>query len=128
MKYNTNLKIYNTKIYLKNKILLQKTGLPYFSSKFFRLKTQYFYTNLPSQKPMLRKIEWEVQNGPITKNGVLPGTTLFFWRFCFSLRISYKELIWCTNYPNFYIHVFRNCWTFIWSLIELKLISSTWPH
>ena len=31
-----------------------------------------------------------VQNGPITKNGVLPVTTLFFRKFCFSLRISYK--------------------------------------
>ena len=35
-----------------------------------------------------------------TKNGVLSVTTLFFWQFCFSLRNSYKELIWFTNYPN----------------------------
>ena len=27
-----------------------------------------------------------VQNGPITKNGVLPGTTLFFWKFRFILK------------------------------------------
>ena len=27
---------------------------------------------------MLRHSEWEVQNGPIPKNGVLPLTTLFF--------------------------------------------------
>ena len=26
---------------------------------------------------MLRQIEWEVQNGPITKNGVLPVTKYF---------------------------------------------------
>ena len=49
---------------------------------------------------MLRQIEWWVNNGAITKNGVLPVTTSFFWRFCFSLRTSYKELIWCTNNPN----------------------------
>ena len=31
--------------------------------------------------------------GPITKNGVLPVTTaLVFWKFCFSWRLSYKEL------------------------------------
>ena len=42
---------------------------------------------------MLRQIEWEVQTGPIIKNGVLPVTTLFFRKFCFSLRTSYNELI-----------------------------------
>ena len=30
---------------------------------------------------MLRRIEWGVQNGPITKNGVLPVTSLFFENF-----------------------------------------------
>ena len=33
---------------------------------------------LPCQNPILRQIEWGVQNRPITKNGVLPLTTLFF--------------------------------------------------
>ena len=42
---------------------------------------------------MLRQIEWGVQNGPITKNGVLPVATFFFRKFCFSLRTSHKELI-----------------------------------
>ena len=31
-------------------------------------------------------------------------TTLFFWKFCFSWRTSYKELIWCTNNPNVHNH------------------------
>ena len=31
-----------------------------------------------SQKPMLRQLEWEVQNGRITKNGVLPLSTFLF--------------------------------------------------
>ena len=52
---------------------------------------------------MLRQIEWRVQNGPITKNGVLPVTTLLFWKFCFSFRTSYKELILCTNHLNVHI-------------------------
>ena len=30
---------------------------------------------------MLRQIEWLPQNGPITKSGVFPVTTLFFWKF-----------------------------------------------
>ena len=36
-----------------------------------------FHAKLPYQEPMLRKI----QNGPITKNGVLPVTNLFFENF-----------------------------------------------
>ena len=28
-----------------------------------------------------------------------------FWKFCFSLRTSYKQLIWCTNKPNVHIHL-----------------------
>ena len=35
-----------------------------------------FHTKLPFQKPMLRQIEWGVQNWPITKEGVLPVATL----------------------------------------------------
>ena len=31
------------------------------------------YTKLLRQKPMLRQMEWGVQNGPLTKNGVLPS-------------------------------------------------------
>ena len=63
----------------------------------------------------LRQIEWWVQNESITKNGVLPVTTLFFWKFCFSLRTSYKELISCTNDPNAHIPFFfcKRC-NFIW--------------
>ena len=30
---------------------------------------------------MLRQIKWQLENGPIKKSGVLPGTTLFFGRF-----------------------------------------------
>ena len=62
----------------------------------------------------LRQIEWRVQNGPITKNGVLPVTTLFFWKFGSSLRTSYKELIWCTNDPNANIVAFCKRWKFTW--------------
>ena len=63
-------------------------------------KTHHFHTKLPYQKPMLMEIKWWVQNEPITKKEVFPVTTLFFRKFCFSLRSSYKDLIWCTNGPN----------------------------
>ena len=56
---------------------------------------------------MLRQIEWRLQNGPITKNGVLPVTILFFWKICSSFRISLKELIRCNNDPNIHTPIFR---------------------
>ena len=46
--------------------------------KVLRLKSHHFYTKLRCQKPMLRQIEWAVQNRPIAKNGVFPVTTFFF--------------------------------------------------
>ena len=49
-----------------------------FKLQVLRLKMQHFHTKLPCQKPILRQIEWGVQNGPTTKNGVIPVTTLFF--------------------------------------------------
>ena len=32
----------------------------------------------------------------------------------FSIRTSYKVLIWCTNHLNLHIHTFRKLWGFIW--------------
>ena len=59
---------------LKNENLL-KTN---FHKKVLRLKMQHFHKKLICQRPILRQIEWGVQNGPITKNGVLLLTTFFF--------------------------------------------------
>ena len=72
----------------------------------------HFHTKLLCQKPMLRQTEWAVQNEPITKDGVLPVTTLFFWKFCFSLSTSYKDVL-MTNHPNVHILTFRKLWSFL---------------
>ena len=37
-----------------------------------------------------------------------------FWKFCFSLRTSYAELICCTNNPNDHYCTFCKRWSFIW--------------
>ena len=98
-----------------------------FSLKALRLNTHHFHTKLPNQKPMLRLIEWWVQNEPIAKNGVLPVTTLFFWKSSFSLRTSY----WCTNDWNAHIRAFCKPWSFIWrcffSVSNLKKVFSKRP-
>ena len=54
------------------------------------------------------------------KNGVLPVTTLFFWKFCFSLRTSYKELICCTNNPNEHEVSFDGAFS-LWLSLSLSL-------
>ena len=101
---------------LKQILWKTKTFLKNWSTAFYlkvlRLKTHYFHSKLLSQKPILRQIELWVQNGPFTKKGVLPAPALFFWKFCFSLRTSYKELIWCTNNPNVYSYISQALGTF----------------
>ena len=99
--------------FLENENIFQKAGVPFFSWKHW-LRTHHFHTKLQYQKPILRQREWWVQNGPITKIGVSPVTTLFFWKFCFRLRTSYEELIWCTNDLNAHIPSFCKRWRFIW--------------
>ena len=60
--------------FLKIETLFQKAGVSFFKLKVIRLKTRYFYTKPPFQKPVLRQIKWGVQNGTITWNDVLPVT------------------------------------------------------
>ena len=52
-----------------------------------------------------------------SRNGVFPVTTSFCGNFCFSLKTSCKELIWCTNYPNVHVSTFWKRWSFIWRCI-----------
>ena len=42
------------------------------------MKADNFHIKLSCQKLMLRQIEWGVHDGPVTKNGVLQVTTVFF--------------------------------------------------
>ena len=86
---------------------------------YFLVKTTNIETNskLVCQRPMLKQIEWWLQNGPIIMSGVLPVATLFSWKFCPSFRTSEKELIWYTNDPNVHIRIFRKRWSLILSCV-----------
>ena len=103
--------------FLENENLFQKT-------EALRLKTYHFHTKLQYQKPMLRQMEWWLQNGLFKNSGFLPVTTLFFWKFYFSLWTSYKEMICCTNYPNAHICAFCKSWSINrrWFSLWLSLI------
>ena len=53
-------------------------------------------------------------------------TPLCFWKFCFSIRTSYEELVWCTNYPNIHIHPFHKGWRYIWRCFLTVIILKFW--
>ena len=64
-----------------------------------------------------------------TKNGVLLVTTLFFWKFCFNLRTSYKEFICCTSNPNVHIFTFCKRGSFIWRcFFPMNILKNTKCH
>ena len=66
---------------------------------------------------MLRQIEWQLQNGPITKSGVLSVTlaTLFFLENLFQFQNPLKRVsyLMCTNGPNVHIRIFHKRWSLI---------------
>ena len=52
----------------------------------------------------MRITKWTYNN----KKKVLPVATWFSGKFCFSLRTSYKELIWWTKERNVHFHIFQS--------------------
>ena len=90
----------------------------------------FLYDNVLRHERVKTNRTW-VKNGPITRNRVLPVTTLFLLKIWFSLRTSYKYLFWCTNDLNVHIHTFCKRWSFIWgwffpvSIFKIVLAAST---
>ena len=115
------LNVFNTltlkQIFWKTKTFFKKQEYRFYF-KALGLKMRDFHTKLPYQKPMSRQIAWWLQNAKWTfykeRSFTSFETTLFFWKFCFNLRTSYKELIFCTNNPNSHICTFCKRWSFIW--------------
>ena len=71
------------KKFLENENLFKKPKY-----RFLVETTKIENTSFLCQKPMLRLIEWRLQNGPVTKSGALPVTTLLLWKICSSFRTS----------------------------------------
>ena len=51
-----------------------------------KIENATFPYKIAPSEANVKKIEWKVQNGPITKNEVLPVTTLFFYKIWFQLK------------------------------------------
>ena len=93
------------KFFWKTKTFFKKQGLPFFVGS-----TKTENATLPYK-----------MYGRIRKKEVSSVIALFFRTFCFCLRTSYKELIWCTNYPNFHIHTFHKRWSFAVSMLKYPI-------
>ena len=52
-----------------------------FLVKSIKIETQHFHKKLRCQKPVLKQIGYGVEKGSITKNAVLPVTSLFLKNF-----------------------------------------------
>ena len=85
-----------------------------FSWKYYVWKCNIFIQNYYVRIQCSDK-QNRVQNGPITKSGVLSVTALFFGEISFQFKSLLTKLIWCTNYPKLHIHTFRKRWSFIWA-------------
>ena len=85
--FNTLKQIYwKTKTFfkkLKYRFLIESAKIENASFPFKAVKSK---ANIKANRMMSTK--WTY-----TKNGGLPVTALIFWKFCFNLRTSYKELI-----------------------------------
>ena len=125
-----SLEILNFFCVLTLKQIFSKTQplFSFFKSKKVVKSTKTENTTFPN-KTALSATNFKVN---ITKRGVLLVTILHFFRkFYFSLRTSYKELVWCTTNPNVHIHTFQKCQIFFWgcffpvSILNL-LNETTW--
>ena len=73
----------------------------------FPYKTAISEANVKKNKMVIAK--WTYQ-----KERSFAVTTLFFWKFCSSLRAFYIELICRTNNPKSDIGTFWKPWSFVW--------------
>ena len=97
----------------------------------------------PFQKNRAQLFSWKIKNATFPYKTALPESIVktnimgrsakwtyqkersfasnysIFSKVCFSLTISYKEMIWCTNHPKVHIKTFREHWSFIWGYFFL---------
>ena len=82
---------------LEYRFLVESTKI---ENAWFSYKTATSGANVKTYRMMSTKLTYR-------KERSFPVTTLFFRKFCFSVRTSYKEFIWCINDPNVHVRFFR---------------------
>ena len=102
--WNRKTKIFFKK--LKYRFLVKNTKI---ENASFPYKNAISEANVKTNKMVSAKWTYNKERS-FASNYFIFFSTLF----CFSLRTSYKELIWCTNDPNAHIRTFCKRWCFIW--------------
>ena len=119
------LKVFNTltlkQIFENLNLFLKKLEYPFLVENT-KIENASFPCKIVISEANVKTIECWLQNGPIGKSEALRVTILIFWKFCFSLRTSYKELIWCINDLNAHIPIFCKHCSFIWRCFFLVSI------
>ena len=120
------LNVFNTlilkQILWKTKIFLKK--LEYrFSVESTNIENASFPYNSAISEPNVKANRMVTTKWTYYKERSFASNYFFFcWKFCFSLRTSYRDLIWCTSNPNTHIGTFGKRWSFIWRYIFLVSI------
>ena len=85
--------------------------------RFLVESTKFENASLPLKSAISEanvKTNWMVTTKWIYhKEGSFASKYFIFLKFCFNLRTSYKESIWCTNDPNTHIRTFCKRWSLI---------------
>ena len=109
------MNVFNTltlkQIFWKTKTLFKK--LEYrFLVETLRLKMHHFEWWLNRIITRMMTTKWTYRKERSCTSSF--STASFFRKFCFSLRTSCKESIWCTSNPNVQNLTFCKRWSFIW--------------
>ena len=91
-------------VFWKTKVFFKKQDY-LFLVQLTTIENAIFPYKAACQMPMLRLMEWGVQNGPI-KKWLFVNIYLFFGKFNFIIKTSNRQLIQGTNYLNVHIHIF----------------------
>ena len=112
------LKVFNTltlkQVFWKTETFLKKLEYHFLvestkiQSASFPYKTVLSEANVKTNRMVSKKWTYHKER-PFATNYFV-----FSKKLSFSLRTSYKELIWCTNEPNAHICTFAKRWNFIW--------------
>ena len=89
---------------LKYRFLVESTKI---ENALFSYKSAISEANVKTNRMVSTK--WTYH-----KERIFASNYFIFWKFYFSFRTLYKELIWCANEPNVHIRTFRKHWSFIW--------------
>ena len=118
------LNVFNTltlkQIFLKTKSFSKKLEHSFLveSTKIedvsFPYKTAISEANVKANRMVNTKWTYHIERSFASNHFIF-----FCWKFCFSLRTSFKKLICCTNDPNANCPTFCKRWSFIWWSISL---------